>query len=864
MTLTRKTILKLPVIEQTEETKSFPLRKRLSRELETMGKEYIIHVSNIKNNYDYYLTEKNCIQGTLDLVPTYRSRAKKFITATEAREAALNWISLTDLRKRSLKIEIEGKFDHYSVRYPSKKDTYQRDIALSWYKDYRICIGHNSGMCCFIENAPSAVDIYLYDYDSDSGRLQPRQCKGLGINTGKLTDYIFRYSNTGEILGLIQIDEKGKKHLVRTIGWHLDSEDYRCKIDLRNQSLNTDLFHPDTMKILQNAGFETVLWGRSWGFNESVSRVNTFNRLMHYESKRRSNLYYHNETQRSVEINNFCKDLPFDEEHCVVPFKNGYIARFGKIIQAWQNVSSTYSSPSTSRAYDLDHVAPVENCDVTTSPATYTDSEGKVVVVSKLVEEKFIESVRIWISNTFSIRSVCVSKCGGTCWEPTRIDRCDSKWGNDSHFSPSNPLYTELNIDLEKFNKTVYEKLFNAHPRLKYLIGYTDRHPILYKGDDIQFLRALFNYQKVIETFISLGMDDLFWKSSNSHKDKKTERFNFDHFIDAMRLNEIPHKASNDFYQTLGLNKAQFKLIFKDPDIDYEKIMEVLYRVEWNKIIPNFPTDGWRANDRRQRAAFPLIPVQYIELIIAMIKDQSINNPNGFNTYNITNDINNFLNYGFDFKAIYKYMCIKRVNLQLYRDYLRMRDELERNSATSNFDAHLWDKKLDDADDVRFTHDRMLFAYNQWSAEHARYRCLGNAETEQRRQELYDKRYQILKLFNYHEKDDAHVIVVPEKLMEIIVEGQVLHHCVGSFVESVSEGRDTIVFLRNKAMPDVPYATVSLLYDVVSQEWYIDQAHTAYNGDLTEEDVSFLKRWGLIHKIRQNSIHTRYGARCHH
>ena len=103
-----------------------------------------------------------------------------------------------------------------------------------------------------------------------------------------------------------------------------------------------------------------------------------------------------------------------------------------------------------------------------------------------------------------------------------------------------------------------------------------------------------------------------------------------------------------------------------------------------------------------------------------------------------------------------------------------------------------------------------------------------------------------------------------EKLMEIVIEGQVLHHCVGSFVESVSEGRDTIVFLRDKAMPDVPYATVSLLYDTVAKEWYIDQAHTAYNGDITEEDVSFLKRWGLKHKVRQSSIHKQYGARCHH
>lgn len=193
-----------------------------------------------------------------------------------------------------------------------------------------------------------------------------------------------------------------------------------------------------------------------------------------------------------------------------------------------------------------------------------------------------------------------------------------------------------------------------------------------------------------------------------------------------------------------------------------------------------------------------------------------------------------------------------------------MRDALERNAPRELFNPSLWDKKLDDADDVRFTHDRMVFLYNQYEAERSRWMEERERQAILERQKKYEERYKLLKKYNYVEEEDSRVMVVPKELNEICIEGQTLHHCVASFVPTVAEGRDTIFFLRDKATPDKPYATVSILYDKSEDDWFVDQIHTAYNGDITDEDVEFCKRWAIKNKIRLSSITKHYGAKRHH
>ena len=54
------------------------------------------------------------------------------------------------------------------------------------------------------------------------------------------------------------------------------------------------------------------------------------------------------------------------------------------------------------------------------------------------------------------------------------------------------------------------------------------------------------------------------------------------------------------------------------------------------------------------------------------------------------------------------------------------------------------------------------------------------------------------------------MIVVPERASEIITEGNILHHCVGSYTSDHIKGQTTILFLRHISEPDKPYYTIEV------------------------------------------------------
>ena len=54
------------------------------------------------------------------------------------------------------------------------------------------------------------------------------------------------------------------------------------------------------------------------------------------------------------------------------------------------------------------------------------------------------------------------------------------------------------------------------------------------------------------------------------------------------------------------------------------------------------------------------------------------------------------------------------------------------------------------------------------------------------------------------------MIVVPKAASEIITEGNILHHCVGSYTSDHIKGQTTILFLRHISEPDKPYYTIEV------------------------------------------------------
>ena len=78
------------------------------------------------------------------------------------------------------------------------------------------------------------------------------------------------------------------------------------------------------------------------------------------------------------------------------------------------------------------------------------------------------------------------------------------------------------------------------------------------------------------------------------------------------------------------------------------------------------------------------------------------------------------------------------------------------------------------------------------------------------------------------------MIVVPSSAEDLRREGQVLHHCVGTYAERVAEGKTRILFVRKTDHPDEPYFTM---------EWRdekVIQCRGMRNCDMTPEVKAFV------------------------
>ena len=80
-------------------------------------------------------------------------------------------------------------------------------------------------------------------------------------------------------------------------------------------------------------------------------------------------------------------------------------------------------------------------------------------------------------------------------------------------------------------------------------------------------------------------------------------------------------------------------------------------------------------------------------------------------------------------------------------------------------------------------------------------------------------------------------IVCPKRVNDLVAEGRTLHHCVGSYIDRVVEGRCLIVFVRRVEEPKKPYVTVEV------RDGKIAQIHGDHNSDPTEEVKKFVDLW---------------------
>ncbi len=98
--------------------------------------------------------------------------------------------------------------------------------------------------------------------------------------------------------------------------------------------------------------------------------------------------------------------------------------------------------------------------------------------------------------------------------------------------------------------------------------------------------------------------------------------------------------------------------------------------------------------------------------------------------------------------------------------------------------------------------------------------------------------------------DDQYVIVAPKNVLDIVIEGTALSHCVHTcdfYYDRIQKNESYLFFLRKKETPDVPWYTLE-----VEPSGNIRQKRTTgdnQNKDF-QEAVPFLKKWQKIYKSR--------------
>ena len=79
----------------------------------------------------------------------------------------------------------------------------------------------------------------------------------------------------------------------------------------------------------------------------------------------------------------------------------------------------------------------------------------------------------------------------------------------------------------------------------------------------------------------------------------------------------------------------------------------------------------------------------------------------------------------------------------------------------------------------------------------------------------------------------------PEKVRDLITEGRLMHHCVGSYGNRVIGGRVTIVFIRRKEDITKPYITCEIHPNGSIGQYFM--AYDKYIGK--EEDILFRQEY---------------------
>ena len=188
-----------------------------------------------------------------------------------------------------------------------------------------------------------------------------------------------------------------------------------------------------------------------------------------------------------------------------------------------------------------------------------------------------------------------------------------------------------------------------------------------------------------------------------------------------------------------------------------------------------------------------------------------------------------------DMRKIRKVIKVCDTDKQLYQLYS---DTINTYASLSNHNRpHIDLYNIDDSEHLRIIHDNLVALLNHQRQEEY-------AERNRKQCEDYAKRYKKLKE-KYFAEDDEFVITPPLNAADLVSEGSNLHHCVGSYVSAVAEGRTNIFFLRKKEEPNTSFYTIEVYHDTCRQIHGVNNCWLGNNPEAIPFVVKWLKEKGI-------------------
>lgn len=225
----------------------------------------------------------------------------------------------------------------------------------------------------------------------------------------------------------------------------------------------------------------------------------------------------------------------------------------------------------------------------------------------------------------------------------------------------------------------------------------------------------------------------------------------------ALKIKDGIDWSQTEPHKMLGISKNAFRLIRSDKKISLTDYREVAKR------FPNMP-------EGRQIECLQVIKNSWI------LYDRLSENVPGI--------------------KLVKYLIKQKSDISIYWDYFQIckRLQYDLNDEQIVFPPHL-----------SAAHDRVLQAETALKMEREAARIAHLNEDLEKLKEMRNS-------LEFEFGD--FIVVQPDSVKEIIEEGKILHHCVGGYAERHAKGKLSIMFLRKKAEPKVPFYTIEVSDDL--------------------------------------------------